>query len=86
MNKHYNVPWTAVRNVVHLEYDYLCDEASQFDFISEIPDSELQELKEYATLQRHYDKEYEHGPCEWSDIIKLICIEQDWRINNNHML
>lgn len=79
MNNNYLIPWNVVRNVAHLGYDYVLDEPSQFDFISEIPDDELEELLTYATLQRHEDYEYEEGPSEWTDIIKLIRIELDFR-------
>jgi len=79
MNKHDNVPWNVVRDVVHLGYDYVLGEPSQFDFISEIPDNDLEELKVYAELQRHYEEDYDDGPGDWTDIVKLICIEIDFR-------
>ena len=78
-NKHYNVPWNVVRDVVHLGYDYVLGEPSQFDFISDIPNEELEELRKYAELERHYDHKYPDGPSDWTDIVKLIVVEQEYR-------
>jgi len=79
MNKHYNVPWNVVRDVIHLGYDYVLEEPSQFDFISQIPDEDLEELKIYTELQRHYKVDYEEGPSDWTDIMKLIALEITFR-------
>lgn len=83
MNKHYNIPWNVVRDVIHLGYDYVKGEAEQYDFISEIPIKDLRNLKIHAELQRHYNEEYNDGPGDWTDIVKLILLEITYREEND---
>lgn len=79
MNNNYNVPWSAVRDLIHLGYDYIDSQPSQFDFMSEISDEDLSDLLDYASLLRHYDEDYKESNSDWGTIIKLICVEQDYR-------
>lgn len=79
MNRHFNIPWNVARKVIHIGYDYIAEEPSQFDFISEIDSNDLGELYAHAILRRHYGEELIDAPCDWSDLIKLIMVELEYR-------
>lgn len=79
MNKHFNVPWDVARKVIHIGYDYIAEEPSQFDFIFQITTDDLRTLYNHAILRRHYGEKLIDAPCEWSDLIKLIMVELDYR-------
>lgn len=79
MNTHFNVPWGVVRNAIHLGYDYIEEEPSQFDFISQIPTVDLKQLYNHAILRRHYENELIDALYDWSDLIKFIMIELNYR-------
>jgi hypothetical protein len=79
MNRHFNVPWSAVRKFIHIGYDYVQEEPSQYDFISQIPSSDLKELYNHAILRRHYGDEFIDAPYDWSELIKLLMTELEYR-------
>lgn len=73
-----NIPWYVARKGIHIGYAYIDQEPTQFGFICEIDTEDLEELKDYAVLQRHYEEEAVEF-LDWSDIVKLILIELDFR-------
>ena len=79
INKHYNVPWNVVRDVIHLGYDYSHGDPQQFDFISQISHDDLQDLVSYASLQKYHEDVYPHGPSDWDEILRLLFIELEYR-------
>lgn len=76
----FNMPWEIARKVIHIGYDYDEDNIpSQYGFLCEISDEDLNTLNKHAVLQRHYDNVKTDDLIDWSDLIKIVVIEQEFR-------
>lgn len=78
------VPWSVVREGIHLAYEYIQGEPHQFDYICNLSDDDLLLLESHVLLQRHYEIDAPKGDLDWSTIYKLILIEQDYRKGLEH--
>lgn len=73
------IPWSAVRTLVDIEYL-----PEIFEYIHNISNADLIELRDELELRRQEDELYNINPtnkkeASWGDQLKLVMIELDYR-------
>lgn len=83
MNKEININWDIVREVIHLAYDYSAGQPTQWDYISNLTDEDLESLKDYCDLQKYTKLPNIENKLKWHEVKQLIDLEIKYRHNNN---
>lgn len=80
MQEEQTIKWYIAREVIHLAYDYNnSNEATQWDFISNIEDKDLIELYYYCALQKYTKTPMIEYKLSWNQINQLIKLECEYR-------
>lgn len=82
MNKEINIKWEIVREVIHLAYDYSADQPTQWDYISNLNEEDLESLSDYCSLQKYTRAPNIENALSWNEINQLITLELKYRNND----
>jgi len=78
------VPWSVVRWGIHVAYDYYNQAPQQFEYLAKIEDEDLIELETYCRLQINYDTPSLDTELDWSDTLKFVLIEREYRQSQDY--
>jgi hypothetical protein len=80
--KELNIKWELAREVIHLAYDYSAGQPTQWDYISNLTDEDLESLKDYCDLQKYTRLKNIENNLDWNEINQLITMELNFRNND----
>lgn len=80
--KELNIKWELAREVIHLAYDYSAGQPTQWDYISNLTEEDLESLSDYCTLQKYTKTPNIENALSWNEINQLIALELNYRNND----
>ena len=80
--KELNIKWELAREVIHLAYDYSAGQPTQWDYISNLTEEDLESLSDYCTLQKYTKTPNIENALSWNEINQLIALELKYRNND----
>lgn len=78
--KNLRINWETAREFIHLGYEYNeQNEPTQWDFISQITNEDLLELRAYCSLQKYTKLPIKDYNSAWNTVNQLIDLEHNYR-------